>query len=325
MYSEKMMRDKPSILKIFTGLPSKLFWQLVEQLDQQEAEYNQQRFDRTDRERAVGGGRKPDLPLAIRLALVLTYLRLHIPQEAVAALYADATQSDVSRQLRALLPALTGLLPCPEVWDRIDESHPLTQEELLEFAQLSDGRVIIDATEQQIYRPEVNDTRKQYYSGKKKQFTIKTQIVTDGDHHIVAITVLFPGTVSDKKICDQVATLERLPDDCHAAADKGYQGIAQEVPTKAVVDLETGEILEFPRFTCETPFKKPKAGELSEKQEEFNDSLASWRVRIEHCIGWAKNWKILATRFRADRSLYTLIMQVVCGLVNAQTHRWQAA
>jgi hypothetical protein len=97
------------------------------------------------------------------------------------------------------------------------------------------------------------------------------------------------------------------------------------VPTKTLLNLETGEILESPRFTCETPFKKPKAGELSQLQEEHNDSLASWRVRIEHCIGWAKNWKILSTRFRTHRSLYTLIMQVVCGLVNAQTNRWQDA
>ena len=34
--------------------------------------------------------------------------------------------------------------------------------------------------------------------------------------------------------------------------------------------------------------------------------------------------KILVTRFRANHSLYTLVMQVVCGFVNAQTQRWQA-
>jgi hypothetical protein len=173
MYTEKVIRDKPAVLKIFTGLPAPIFWQLVEQLGQQEAEYNRQRFERPNRERSVGGGRKADLPLAIRLALVLTYLRLHIPQEAVAALYAGATQSDVSRQLRILLPALSGLLPCPAVWDKIDESHPLRQEDLLEFVQLSDGRVIIDATEQQIYRSEVNEIRKQSYSGKKNNLRSK--------------------------------------------------------------------------------------------------------------------------------------------------------
>lgn len=154
----------------------------------------------------------------------MTYLRLHIAQEAVAALYADATQSDVSRQLRSLLPVLALVLPSPAVWEQIESTQPLSEAELLAFVQLSDGRVIIDATAQTIARAEVNETRAVYYSGKKKQFTLKTQMVSDGNHRIVAISVAFPGSVSDKKLCDALATVERLPDDCHAAADKGYQG-----------------------------------------------------------------------------------------------------
>jgi len=64
---------------------------------------------------------------------------------------------------------------------------------------------------------------------------------------------------------------------------------------------------------------------LTEKQEAFNRQLGAVRVRVEHCIGWVKNWAIIATRFRCAHSIYTLIMQVVCGLVNWQTQRWQLA
>ena len=53
MYSEKLLRSKPSVVKIFTGLPASMFWQLVSQLEEKEAEYNRQRFQRTDRERAA--------------------------------------------------------------------------------------------------------------------------------------------------------------------------------------------------------------------------------------------------------------------------------
>jgi DDE superfamily endonuclease len=324
MYTEELLRQNPVLIKIFLGIPAEFFWQLVQQLKEQAPAYQQQRFGRAQRQREVGGGRPCDLPLAIRLALVLTYLRLHIAQEAVAALYADATQSDVSRQLRILLPALALVLPSPDVWEQIETTQPLSETELLAFMRLSDGRVIVDATEQAIYRTEVNDIRVVYYSGKKKQFTLKTQIVSDGNHHIVAISVAFPGSVSDKKLCDTLATVERLPDDCQAAADKGYQGVAQQVTALASVDLQTGEVTQTPRLTFHTPFKKPKGAELSEQQEAFNQTLATWRIRIEHCIGWAKNWKILATRFRAAHSLYTRVMQVVCGFVNAQTQRWQA-
>ena len=44
--------------------------------------------------------------------------------------------------------------------------------------------------------------------------------------------------------------------------------------------------------------KKPRGGQLTEAQVEANRLLNAIRVRIEHCIGWAKNWKIISTRFR---------------------------
>ena len=74
-----------------------------------------------------------------------------------------------------------------------------------------------------------------------------------------------------------------------------------------------------------TPYKKPKGKELTAEQEEFNRQLSAIRVRVEHCIGWVKNWAIIATRFRCAHSIYTLILRVVCGFVNMQTERWQEA
>jgi len=326
MYTEEILHQKPAVIKIFTGLPAAVFWQLVAQVEAKIAAYNRHRHQRPGRQRAVGGGRHFDLPLAIRVALVLTYLRHHMPQQVVAAMYHEATQSDVSRQLRLMLPLLAEVLPCPEVWDKLDADHPLSEDDLLELVQLSDGQVIIDATEQQIYRPEGhNDLRKPFYSGKKKQFTLKTQVVIDGQHHIVAITITLPGATSDKKLADQTRTVERLPDDCHAQADKGYQGLTKQVAVTPVENQEAGQTDQLPRLTLQTPFKKPPKGELTPEQKAFNQVLGAIRVRVEHCIGWVKNWDILSSRFRCDHAIYTLVMQVVCGLVNLQTERWQTA
>ena len=47
-----------------------------------------------------------------------------------------------------------------------------------------------------------NETRKLYYSGKQKAFTIKTQMVADDDHHMLAISVSVPGAMHDKKLSD---------------------------------------------------------------------------------------------------------------------------
>ena len=326
MFTKKDFQETPGLIKAFTGLPEEVFWQLIADLQAKLPEYERERLARPDRQRAVGGGRNFDLPLTVRVALVLTYLRLHIPQQAVAYMYQDATQPDVSRELRRLLPLMKQVLPCPEVWQFVAEEHVLTEAEVLEIEQLLDGRALVDATEQQVYRPgKSNEERKRYYSGKKKQFILKTQFVTDGEHHILVISISVPGATNDKKLSDEVKTVDRLPDGCEANADKGYQGLDKQVSLVTVRNVETGEEEQLPRLTVKTPFKKPKGGELTEEQKAFNKLLGSIRVRVEHCIGWVKNWAIVATRFRCAHSIYTLVIQVICGFVNLQTERWQAA
>jgi len=324
MLTEKHLRENPVLVKALTGLPAEAFWELVKQVETQLPEYERQRHERPDRQRAVGGGRDFDQPVVIRVAQVLTYARLHTPQGTVACLF-GATQVNVSRDLRRVLPLIVKLVPAPEVWEVIAEEADVPPAKVLELAQLADQRALVDATEQTVYRSQDNEVRKAYYSGKKKAFTIKTQLVSDGDHHIRAISQAVPGAMHDKKLSDEVKTVERLPDGCEADADKGYQGLAQQVSLVTVRNAETGEEQQVPRLTVKTPIKKPKGQELTDEQKAFNRQLGAIRVRVEHCIGWVKNWAIIATRFRCAHSIYTLIMQVVCGLVNWQTQRWQAA
>jgi hypothetical protein len=322
--TETILHETPELVRAFTGLPEQVFWSLVQAVEAQLPAYEHERRERPDRQRAVGGGRPFDQPVVLRVAQVLTYLRLHLLQQGVALLY-GGTQPDVSRDLRRLLPLIERLLPCPAVWGVKEESQPLTAAEVLPLADLADHRALIDATEQVVYRSQDNDERKKYYSGKKKAFTLKTQLVTDREHHIEAISVAVPGALHDKKLCDRVKTVERLPDGCEADADKGYQGLAEQVTLVTLRNVETGEELQVPRVLIQTPFKKPKGRDLTEEQTLFNRQLGAIRVRVGHCIGWVKNWKIIATRFRCAHSIYTPIMRVVCGLVNWQTQRWQAA
>jgi len=159
----------------------------------------------------------------------------------------------------------------------------------------------------------------------KKSFTLKTQLVTDGEPHILAIRAAVPGKLHDKKLSDHLQTVERLPDGCEADADKGYQGLAEQVSPVTVTDPQTGAEQQAPRLEVKTPFKKLKGKELTQEQHAFNTELSKVRVRIEHCIGWIKNWAIIATRFRCAPTIYTAILRTVCGLVNGQTQRWQAA
>jgi len=142
---------------------------------------------------------------------------------------------------------------------------------------------------------------------------------------MLAISEAVPGKMHDKKLSDHLQTVERLPDGCEADADKGYQGLAEQVCLVTVTDPETGAEQQVPRLAVKTPFKKPPGQELTQDQQAFNTHLSQVRVRIEHCIGWVKNWAIIATRFRCAHTIYTAILRTICGLVNAQTQRWQAA
>jgi hypothetical protein len=324
MFTEQSLRDYPPLVKAFMGITAEQFWELIEQMTERFTSYLQHQRQRPDRHRAVGAGRIYDLSLPIRTALVLTYLRLHIPQATVALLF-GATQADLSRDLRRLLPLIQQCFPCPMVWEIVDDQPSVLPEQRLALEQLADGRVLIDATEQRVSRPHDTTQQKAYYSGKKRAFTLKTQVVTDGQHHINAISVAVPGAEHDKSLSDRVQTLAHLPDGCEADADKGYQGLAAQVELVSVFEPDTGSTMVMPRLRVKTPFKKPKGRELTDEQKAFNRVLGAIRIRVEHCLGWAKNWAILATRFRCDHTIYTSIMRTICGFVNVQTQRWQAA
>ena len=134
-----------------------------------------------------------------------------------------------------------------------------------------------------------------------------------------------PGATHNKPLCEALHTMGRLPDGIAADADNGHQGLTAQVATIAVCDVATRAERQQPRLDARTPHKKPRGGELTEEQRQFNRQLGAIRIRVEQCLGWLKHWAILATRFRCAHDRYTPLMCVICGLVNAQTARWQAA
>ena len=238
MFNEATLHKHPSLIPAFTGIPAEEFWDMVEKMEAKLPDHEIERHTRDDRKRAVGAGRKFDQALTQRTVAVLSYLRLHVPQLVIALMF-GLTQCDISRDLRRLLPLINSVLPCPEVWEITKNNQESKELVVLPSKKLANGRALVDATEQGVSRPgKSNETRKLYYSGKKKAFTIKTQMLTDDDHHILAIS-----------------------------------------------------------------------------------ALSAVRIRVEHCIGWVKNWAIVATRFRCSHLIYTSVMQTVCGLVNVQTKR----
>ncbi len=313
------LQENAESVKTLTGLPYNVFEQLVNDARERYEEYEFERLNkRENRQRKVGGGQKVKSDLSIRILGVLMYLRLYTTQRVVA-LMTGLSQRRLSQDLRCIVPLIEELLPCPEIWEEISE-HSREEFEVVEL-EGAFSHVIVDGVEQKINRPQDQDTQKKYYSGKKKMHTLKSQIVVTSEHEIKAISVPVPGRIHDKKLYEDLETTQRLPDLTLCSTDKAYIGIDTNIPT---LKLKTPEFsIESPRIIFGIPEKKLKGMELSQEQKEFNKKVSKVRIRVEHCIGWMKNWKILSERFRCSHELYSSIMQVIGGMVNLQTYRWK--
>ena len=81
MFTEKDLRERPVLIKAFMGLDAEVFWQLI-------CRPNCQNMSESGLSALAANE-----PLVA--VVILTYLRLHIPQQTVACLYPDATQPQV--------------------------------------------------------------------------------------------------------------------------------------------------------------------------------------------------------------------------------------
>lgn len=154
----------------------------------------------------------------------------------------------------------------------------LSEDEILEL--------IIDATEQETERRKGTG-----YSGKKKRQTIKTQIAVTPQGIIKSVSQSVKGSVHDKKLYDQ--TKMHTTKNIKKRGDLGYIGTSMLLP-----------------------FKKPKNGELTEKQKVFNHRFSNLRIIVEHVFAHMKKFRILSYRFRNPIGRYNLIIKNVAGLRN---------
>ena len=70
------------------------------------------------------------------------------------------------------------------------------------------------------------------------------------------------------------------------------------------------------------PYKRPKGGELTSEEKEYNRALSSFRVGVEHRIGRTKRFRIVGERFRNPLATHHTKTSVVAGLVNIEAGFW---
>ena len=154
--------------------------------------------------------------------------------------------------------------------------------------------VVMDVTETPIERPKRR--QKDFYSGKKKHHTLKCQVIIDKATLDIICLHFGHGRTHDFKLFK--ASGVHFNPDTKSLEDSGYQGIARY------------------HANCFIPQKKPKNGELSESDREYNQALGSERVCIEHVNRRLKVFKILALRYRNRRRRYGLRFNLIAALYN---------
>lgn len=157
--------------------------------------------------------------------------------------------------------------------------------------------IIGDVEEQPIERPTNN--QEAFYSGKKKRHTTKNQIIIDENTEKIINFHNSNGTVHDFQILKNSNIISTLNDkNISGKFDSGYQGIQKELNNASI------------------PNKKSKYHELTEEEKEFNKSLSSKRIKIEHTNRKIKIFRIMKETYRNHMNRYEEKLQIMCCIYN---------
>ena len=268
------------------GLTHAALAQLLEAALPEIAQRRRQQQADKPRQRHVGGGRKRLLKPYQEVLLTLVYLRHNVAfccvgqMLGVSAEVAENTFHEVVGVLRDVCPANRW-----EAQKRWTKKEPSWKPEDVD-------QVIIDSFETPVPRPSIEPKQRGLYSGKKKDHTLKTEIITNMEGDILDIDPGYRGPKSDKKLHEGSAVAAQFPQ-AQVMADLGYQGL-------------TG---------ARVPHKKPRGGELTPEQKEANRAFSAVRVRVEHSIRRVKAFRIVRDEHRLATGLFGRHCRCVVGLV----------
>ena len=127
---------------------------------------------------------------------------------------------------------------------------------------------------------------------KKHQTTgFNAQLISLLDGTAVWISDPMPGKTHDTRAFRETGAEDILKKAGGGFGDKGYQG--------------TGLV---------TPKKKPRGGELTLSDKEYNSQVSSFRAPVERLVGHFKNWKIFHTDYRRPYYTYRDAFDAARGL-----------
>ena len=315
MFTVARLRRRPRHFHRFTGLTPQQFDRLLAELEPAYQETLHASRQRQERQRAVGAGHPFALCLPERLLLGLMYLRLYMTQSLLAYLF-NLDESNICRELNGrLLPLLLEVLPTPlrDAPLRADNNQQAslsippqnkprrrigTLAELLRaYPELKE--VLVDATEQEVPKPKDKGSRKVRYSGKKKEHTIKTQVLTTKTQ-VLHVFGGLPGSLHDMTLLRASGVMRQIPSKLKVGLDGGYEGVEAE----------------YPDVVVQKPIRRRRGHRLSALGCAYNQMVSRLRIPVEHVLSRVKKFGVLAGVYRGNWERHEDLFCVVSGLVN---------
>lgn len=220
-------------------------------------------------------GRPKSFGLYRATEIACMYLRQNATQEFIGDMR-DVSQPTVSRIVGVLVPVVKSIL---------EEFVPSATEAI----EMVKGRVVlVDGTITPCWSYE---DRKELWSRKHGTTGFNAQIVCLLDGDPVYISDPLPGKTHDATAFTDTPVEEIVGKSGGGIADKGYQG--------------TGMV---------TPKKKPRGGELTVSDAEYNAQVSSLRAPVEQVVGHFKAWRIFHTDYRRPYRTYRDAFDAAKGL-----------
>jgi hypothetical protein len=294
----------PTVFLKMTGLRVKEFAELVDDVLPLYCEAEEERLKRPERQRAIGGGRQNELEERDQILLTVIWLRQY-PTQDVLGYFFGISQPSVSRCIERVLPVLeqagcdTMRMPDP------GKKRRRSLDDLLK--DTPELAVIIDSFEQRVQRPRDRREAECYYSGKKKQHTLKSHVAVDENSgQVIDVSASVPGPTADMTLLRQSKLMDRLPDGVGAIGDLAYVGIQKLHPDGLAA----------------APRRKPRGKPRPHEDVAYNTAFARRRIVGEHTIGRMRRYQSITQTDRNHRRDHTARVCAIAGLVNRQiAHR----
>jgi len=296
LFSYDRLSRKPILFKSFTGLPVQQFDDIYyNQITKKYTKHEIKRLSKgKERKRDIGAGRPFKLDLRDKFVMLLVYYRLYITYNLAGFLF-DLDQSNICRDIQKIEKLIRECLPIPQKIYNTTKRLKTPQQVEKYFP---DFLSFIDCTEQQIPRPINKERKKEYYSGKKKKHTVKTQLMVNNRGFIVHKVGHKKGRRHDYDIYKK--NYPKTPKRVLNVVDLGYLGVEND----------------FPERLSSIPNRKKRNLDLSQEEMESNINHSKKRIKIEHAICRLKKYRIFADIFRNKLRKYNKVSDIVSGLVN---------